>query len=314
MNGLFYHDWITESADDDILDLELTETSEFVDKCPSMNPTVHFDAFNSGNRTISVPGGYKETPSGKPYDLNSVPVPGNNGEKPTGRPYDETSIKSGNKIELTDSEYNDALVALQKSFKESMDIIGALTNSKRVDKTNAQILDEAYDQAFLDAAINGAMFEKVGRADKDTVKEIVSKIQPDLFNWIKEQGFKAYKPVRFGRWMINSSNNMLWSTWWSTRMWQVLGCAILNDEDYRQFTKFVNELYANVFTSLYGIETIGLRYFNVFGRRQDPNGAYAAVIPLWVKALINHQSPFINGDGSYSRDFTYIDNVIQATL
>ena len=77
-------------------------------------------------------------------------------------------------------------------------------------------------------------------------------------------------------------------------------------------TKFVNELYANVFSSLYGIETIGLRYFNVYGRRQDPNGAYAAVIPLWVKALIHHESPFINGDGSYSRDFTYIDNVIQA--
>ena len=77
-------------------------------------------------------------------------------------------------------------------------------------------------------------------------------------------------------------------------------------------TKFVNELYANVFSSLYGIATIGLRYFNVFGRRQDPNGAYAAVIPLWVKALINHEAPFINGDGSYSRDFTYIDNVIQA--
>ena len=77
-------------------------------------------------------------------------------------------------------------------------------------------------------------------------------------------------------------------------------------------TKYVNELYANVFSSLYGIETIGLRYFNVFGRRQDPNGAYAAVIPLWVKALIRHDSPFINGDGSYSRDFTYIDNVIQA--
>lgn len=77
-------------------------------------------------------------------------------------------------------------------------------------------------------------------------------------------------------------------------------------------TKFVNELYANVFASLYGLETIGLRYFNVFGRRQDPNGAYAAVIPLWVKALIKHEAPYINGDGSYSRDFTYIDNVIQA--
>lgn len=79
-------------------------------------------------------------------------------------------------------------------------------------------------------------------------------------------------------------------------------------------TKFVNELYANVFSSLYGIETIGLRYFNVFGRRQDPNGAYAAVIPLWVRALIDHRQPFINGDGSYSRDFTYVDNVVQANL
>ena len=75
-------------------------------------------------------------------------------------------------------------------------------------------------------------------------------------------------------------------------------------------TKYVNELYANVFSDLYGLETIGLRYFNVFGRRQDPNGAYAAVIPLWVKAFINHESPMINGDGTYSRDFTYIDNVI----
>ena len=77
-------------------------------------------------------------------------------------------------------------------------------------------------------------------------------------------------------------------------------------------TKYVNELYARVFSDLYDMECIGLRYFNVFGRRQDPNGAYAAVIPLWVKELINHRQPVINGDGSYSRDFTYVDNVIQA--
>jgi len=76
-------------------------------------------------------------------------------------------------------------------------------------------------------------------------------------------------------------------------------------------TKYVNELYADVFGKTYGIECIGLRYFNVFGRRQDPNGAYAAVIPLFVKQLINHESPTINGTGDYSRDFTYIDNVIQ---
>ncbi len=76
-------------------------------------------------------------------------------------------------------------------------------------------------------------------------------------------------------------------------------------------TKYVNELYADIFSKTYGIQTIGLRYFNVFGRKQDPNGAYAAVIPKFVKQLIDHESPVINGDGNFSRDFTYIDNVIQ---
>ena len=76
-------------------------------------------------------------------------------------------------------------------------------------------------------------------------------------------------------------------------------------------TKYVNELYAEIFSCTYGLETIGLRYFNVFGRKQDPNGAYAAVIPKFVMQLMQLESPKINGDGNYSRDFTYIDNVIQ---
>lgn len=76
-------------------------------------------------------------------------------------------------------------------------------------------------------------------------------------------------------------------------------------------TKYVNELYANNFSKLYDIETIGLRYFNVYGRKQDPNGAYAAVIPKFVSQLINKEGIQINGDGNFSRDFTYIDNVIQ---
>jgi UDP-N-acetylglucosamine/UDP-N-acetylgalactosamine 4-epimerase len=76
-------------------------------------------------------------------------------------------------------------------------------------------------------------------------------------------------------------------------------------------TKYVNELYADIFSRTYGLETIGLRYFNVFGRKQDPNGAYAAVIPKFVSQLTQLESPVINGDGNYSRDFTYIDNVIQ---
>ena len=80
-------------------------------------------------------------------------------------------------------------------------------------------------------------------------------------------------------------------------------------------TKYVDELYADVFARTYGdFEYIGLRYFNVFGRRQDPNGAYAAVIPLFVKKFMKHEAPNINGDGEYSRDFTYIDNVIEMNM
>jgi UDP-N-acetylglucosamine 4-epimerase len=79
-------------------------------------------------------------------------------------------------------------------------------------------------------------------------------------------------------------------------------------------TKYVNELYADIFHQSYGIDTIGLRYFNVFGRKQDPHGAYAAVIPKFVIQLMKHENPVINGDGTYSRDFTYIDNVVQMNL
>jgi UDP-N-acetylglucosamine 4-epimerase len=79
-------------------------------------------------------------------------------------------------------------------------------------------------------------------------------------------------------------------------------------------TKFVNELYASVFARCYGLESIGLRYFNVFGPRQDPNGAYAAVIPKWIAAMILNETLYINGDGETARDFCYIDNTVQANL
>ena len=79
-------------------------------------------------------------------------------------------------------------------------------------------------------------------------------------------------------------------------------------------TKLVNELYADVFGRCYGMESIGLRYFNIFGRRQDPNGAYAAVVPKWVSSMIHNEPVYINGDGETSRDFCYIDNVIQINL
>ena len=79
-------------------------------------------------------------------------------------------------------------------------------------------------------------------------------------------------------------------------------------------TKRVDEEYGKLYTNLYGLDTYGMRYFNVFGRRQDPDGAYAAVIPKFIKLLMNNEQPTINGDGRQSRDFTYIDNVIEANL
>lgn len=79
-------------------------------------------------------------------------------------------------------------------------------------------------------------------------------------------------------------------------------------------TKYVNELYGAVFTRCYGFNSVGLRYFNVFGKRQDPNGAYAAVIPKWITSLIKNESVYINGDGETSRDFCYVGNVVQANI
>ena len=79
-------------------------------------------------------------------------------------------------------------------------------------------------------------------------------------------------------------------------------------------TKYVNELYAKVYASVYGLELIGLRYFNVFGPKQDPDGAYAAVIPLFMKAVLNNEPPLINGDGEQSRDFTFVENAVQANV
>ena len=79
-------------------------------------------------------------------------------------------------------------------------------------------------------------------------------------------------------------------------------------------TKYVNELYANVFANNYEFKTIGLRYFNIFGKRQDPEGAYAAVIPKWISSILKNEDVYINGDGDTSRDFCYIDNAIQINI
>jgi len=139
-------------------------------------------------------------------------------------------------------------------------------------------------------------------------------IDPNTTNEVNISGFLniliAARDARVKRFVYATSSSTYGDSESLPKVEEVIGRPL---SPYA-ITKYVNELYADMFSRTYGIECIGLRYFNVFGRKQDPNGAYAAVIPLFVKQLMNHQSPVINGNGENSRDFTYIDNVIQMNL
>lgn len=135
--------------------------------------------------------------------------------------------------------------------------------------------------------------------------------QPEFSNEVNVDGFLnmliAAKDAKVKRFVYASSS----SVYGDSKELPKVESKIGNPLSPYAITKLIDELYADVFNRVYGLECVGLRYFNVFGRRQDPDGAYAAVIPVFIKQLINHESPLINGSGNNSRDFTYIDNVIQ---
>lgn len=137
---------------------------------------------------------------------------------------------------------------------------------------------------------------------------------PITTNEVNVSGFLnmlvAARDSKVKRFVYAASSSTYGDSKWLPKVEEVIGKPL---SPYA-ITKYVNELYADIFTKTYGMETIGLRYFNVFGRKQDPKGAYAAVIPKFVMQFMKNESPNINGDGSYSRDFTYIDNVIQANI
>ncbi len=139
-------------------------------------------------------------------------------------------------------------------------------------------------------------------------------INPILTNSVNIDGFLnmliASKENKIKRFIYAASS----STYGDSETLPKIENNIGNPLSPYAITKYVNELYAGNFKLVYNLDTIGLRYFNVFGRKQDPDGAYAAVIPKFIKKFINHESPVINGDGTYSRDFTYIDNVIQMNI
>ena len=156
----------------------------------------------------------------------------------------------------------------------------------------------------VDYILNQAALGSVPRSIKDPIKS----------NDVNVSGFLnmlvAARDNRVKRFVFAASSSTYGDSECMPKVEDVIGKPL---SPYA-ITKYVNELYADIFSKTYGLETIGLRYFNVFGRKQDPNGAYAAVIPKFVSKLMKGESPVINGDGNYSRDFTYIDNVIQANL
>lgn len=156
----------------------------------------------------------------------------------------------------------------------------------------------------IDYVIHQAALGSVPRSIKD----------PILTNQVNIDGFLnilvAARDANVKRFIYAASS----STYGDSNSLPKIEDCIGNPLSPYAITKYVNELYAEIFSKTYSIECIGLRYFNVFGKRQDPNGAYAAVIPLFIKKLINHETLVINGDGEHSRDFTYIDNVIQMNM
>lgn len=230
------------------LDLNLDEitegTKETESKCPSVDITAHVDADNSGNKEIVVPGGDKETPNAKPYDANSIEVPGGDKETPNAKPYDgESGIPNPANVLLDEDEYNSALEALKKSFTEGADILDMLMRSsvqhKSVEAKQTEYVEAALDEAFYNAMCSGPIFEAVERKDKDEVKELVDSIREDVFKFIRDQKFKAYKPSVIGRlisgiiaapvFAINAVAAV--AQIWQSRLWQTVGVVIVDDVD-----------------------------------------------------------------------------------
>jgi UDP-N-acetylglucosamine 4-epimerase len=210
----------------------------------------------------------------------------------------EALLERGNKVKVLDNFATgkiENLLPLLEKYHETLTLqVGDIRNLEDCRKAT-----EGIDYVFHEAALGS-----VPRSIKD----------PITTNEVNVSGFLnmlvASRDAGVKRFIYAASS----STYGDSKSLPMVEGVIGKPLSPYAITKYVNELYADVFSRTYGIETIGLRYFNVFGRKQDPNGAYAAVIPLFVKKLINHESPIINGDVEYSRDFTYIYNVIQMNL
>jgi UDP-N-acetylglucosamine/UDP-N-acetylgalactosamine 4-epimerase len=208
----------------------------------------------------------------------------------------EALLKKGNKVVCLDNFATGKRENLEQLLKDS--------NFTLIDGDIRKLEDCLKATEDVDYVLHQAALGSVPRSIKD----------PITTNDVNVSGFinmlVASRDNRVKRFVFAASSSTYGDSESMPKVEDIIGKPL---SPYA-ITKYVNELYADIFSKTYGLETIGLRYFNVFGRKQDPNGAYAAVIPKFVSQLMKGESPIINGDGNYSRDFTYIDNVIQANL
>lgn len=235
--GLFNLKNIDSMGDDDIVSLNINESGEFDNKTPDVNhPEVPFETGGASGHQTTVPG-VKETPSAKPHDNASVSVPGGVKETPSSKPEDVKSIPVPSKVTLTSDEYNDALAALKKSFKEGYEIMEMLENVNVIDHNINDEQNEFVENAILVAMESGPMFEAVTRDDKDKVKEIVSKLRPEVYDYLHSEKVKFYKPSKLASALINQ--NRLLTQLINERLWQNLGVMIV--DDHEEMVKKLNE-------------------------------------------------------------------------
>jgi UDP-N-acetylglucosamine/UDP-N-acetylgalactosamine 4-epimerase len=208
----------------------------------------------------------------------------------------EALLKKGNKVVCLDNFATGKRENLEQLLKDS--------NFTLIDGDIREFEDCLKATKDVDYVLHQAALGSVPRSIKD----------PITTNDVNVSGFinmlVASRDNRVKRFVFAASSSTYGDSESMPKVEDIIGKPL---SPYA-ITKYVNELYADIFSKTYGLETIGLRYFNVFGRKQDPNGTYAAVIPKFVSQLMKGESPVINGDGNYSRDFTYIDNIIQANL
>jgi UDP-N-acetylglucosamine 4-epimerase len=201
-------------------------------------------------------------------------------------------------------EQNNEVVCLDNFFAGKREnIVGHAGNSRFIliegDIRSLETCQEACDG--IDYVLHQAAVGSVPRSIKDPVLSTEVNIMGTLNMLV------AARDAKVKRFVYAASS----STYGDSKTLPKVEDKIGKPLSPYAITKYVNELYAANFSEIYGMQTVGLRYFNVFGRRQDPFGDYAAVIPKFVMSLMKYESPVINGDGSYSRDFTYVDNVVQ---